>query len=134
MDTGSEQMEAWAQAQLVRIHSAALNAMTEIGGLAVDSLVERLNTPFPPASIEGEDPHRRSGLLSAGVSFTVEDLEDQITTYIISDREGSGNIPLWLDEGTSRGLAPRRYFQRTREEWEQKLEPTFEELFWGNMA
>lgn len=107
----------------IRVHNAMVATVTECGGLCVDELVQRLNTPYPPASEPDEDPHRRTGNLSAGVASEVEESSDGAMAIVSSSRAGGDeNIPTYLEYGTSRGLAPRRYMQRTLEEWEGKFE------------
>jgi hypothetical protein len=106
-------------------------AMNEIGGLVSDELIQRLNTPYPPSSVGGEDPHRRTGQLSAGVRFSVDEIGSEIITNVVSERYGGDpNVPLFLNSGTSK-MAPRPYMTKTEEEWQQKFPITFEELFWS---
>ncbi len=107
--------------------------MGEIGGLAIDSLIQKLNIPYPPASVANTDPHRRTGQLSAGVRYRLEDSTGHVTAYIISTRESRPMVPIFLEDGTVY-MAARNYMKRLGQEWADKLPSVFVETFWGKMA
>src|SRR4051812_42696289 len=95
------QMQDWIASEKAAIRSAEVQAMNEVGGLVSDELIQRLNTPYPPASIENEDPHRRTGQLSAGVSWNTNEFDFGVVTNVVSARDGGDpNVPLYLEEGT----------------------------------
>lgn len=128
------QLETWITETKGKIRSAEIATMSEIGGLITDELIQRLNIPWPPASVEDEDPHRRTGQLSAGTKWSTDEFDFGVVTNVVSSREGGDpKIPEYLNSGTSI-MAPRRYMDRTQEEWETKFPETFEELFWGYYA
>jgi hypothetical protein len=83
-------------------------AMNAVGDEIVDVLHEMLDVNYPPASVEGEPPHHRTGALQRGVSQeTFPGSEDTITTTVMSIREGTPGVPEVLEGPLNRPYMSR---------------------------
>lgn len=125
-------------------HRAALvKTMEDIGSAIEAELQERLNEAWPPASLPGESPHRRTGLLRAGAGHQTDESEAGVTETIYSSRGGGDpNVPTYLEFGVqgranyavrlgrradidrgsrSGGMAARPFMQPVRDAWNEVL-------------
>lgn len=112
-----------------RVRGAILVTANEIGGLVADELIQQLNTPYPPASKPGTDPHRRTGNLSAGIAHHVYEIGNGFTIMVTSSRaEGDENVPTYLEFGTEK-MGARGYMTRTAEDWATRFEDEAARVF-----
>jgi hypothetical protein len=117
-----------------RLHRAALSAVTEVGGRIQDSLHERLNVAYPPASAPGESPHRRTGNLAAGVTLNVtEDDQGVLAEVHYTRANGDPSIPAWLEGGTSK-MRARPAVVPEYEKWQELAPPAIAELMIQEMT
>lgn len=106
----------WNGDQWFARHREALEAaMNQIGNQIVLETHESVNTPYPPASEPDEPPHRRTGLLAAGIRQDTTSDTSSVTTQIQSSRVG-GMVPIYLEFGTSK-MEPRPYMGPMKEKW-----------------
>jgi hypothetical protein len=72
----------------------------------LDKLRDLVGTQFPPSSVPGEFPHRRTGGLQDGLNETTEIDEGGVQSTFSSSRvEGNPLVPVYLELGTSRMAA-----------------------------
>lgn len=119
-DDGLEQFAANAR-------SAIVSACEEIGGLGEDDMREQLSTAYPPASEPGAYPNRRTGQLAAGATHSVDESEVGVELVVEVQRNGSSEVPFFLDNGTSKML-PRPISALSREKWESKMQSLLPDL------
>jgi hypothetical protein len=106
-----------SQVVRLRLKQALLEALQEIGGRIEDSIAAKISDAYPPASVPGEQPHRRTGALRAGLSHSADytDHGAQVTIYVV--RDGADPlIPVHLEFGT-KFMAARPFMQPARDEW-----------------
>lgn len=66
----------WHGKQVLRhVNRLTAEYLLDIGLLAQQTLMDRLNTPYPPASRPGEFPHRRTGRLRQSVGVEPNTVE-----------------------------------------------------------
>jgi hypothetical protein len=74
-----------------------LAALEALGDRVVDEIKADLDTPWPPSSVSGEAPHRRTGTLQANVEHVtlVDDATMLPSLTVMSDRppQGPGDDP-----------------------------------------
>lgn len=128
-----QQLETILASQKDRIHSGILSAANEFGEIVTDDLKHRLAEPYPPASTENTDPHKRTGLLQEGSYYFLDEDLYGLTLYVVSSRESRPGVPFWLEKGNSR-IEPRNYMARLLEDWNDKASETVEELFYKAFA
>lgn len=84
--------------QIARITRAALE---EAGSVLVEQVRQEISVAFPPASDPATPPHLRTGDLSAGIRFSVDQFWDGVSLTLISEAPHS----IFLRDGTSRMAA-----------------------------
>lgn len=103
---------------VTRFRTLATSALDQFGQRVTNDIRERLSIQYPPASLPGEDPHKRTGRLREGIHHEIESSAEGLAMSVLSERSGGNpNVPLFLNEGTSK-MKPRPYAQMTRDKWE----------------
>lgn len=94
-----------------RLRDAVAQTLNEQGEKLTDQLRQDLATPFPPASSPGEEPHRRSGELAAGIGHHIEAAPGGVRLVVHSARPpgaDDANVPAALEFGGANN-EPRPY-------------------------
>lgn len=116
------------------VREAIVAASREMGRLIVQSTRERISIAYPPASVPGESPHRRTGELMNGVGFEVEAAFFGVETTISSSRGvDDPRVPQFLEFGTKKIGGPRPYMQPEFDKWEQQLPDVLPDLIRSNL-
>src|SRR4051812_38249855 len=118
-----------SQVVRVRLKQALLETLQEVGGRIEDSTAEQLSDSYPPASEPGEEPHRRTGALRAGISHSADytDHGAQVTIFVV--RDGADPlVPVHLEFGT-KFMAARPFMQPARDEWAGVLPGILPQLY-----
>jgi hypothetical protein len=84
-------------------------AMEALGIRCAGMVTQELDTPYPPASVPGESPHRRTGNLQSGVEHTESESDATATTTIRVTRAKASpsdgdNVPIILEEYLDRPI------------------------------
>lgn len=94
MDTISAMGNKFMESRLPR-------AMEALGIQSAASISVSLDTAYPPASLPGEAPHKRTGNLRAGVDYrTFSDGNDFYCVVSSSRAQGDPDVPVFLEFGT----------------------------------
>jgi hypothetical protein len=81
-----------------QFRSLLASALEDVADKSVQNVKERISTKYPPASVEGEAPHLRTGKLKEGVHRDEAIASTgRIEVDIISDRAGTPNVPSVLE-------------------------------------
>lgn len=96
----------------------------------VDAVKDSMGAPGPnPPSLPGNPPNRQTSLLYQGVTYDLA--TDGHVAWVISKREGTGEVPAYLEFGT-RNMAERPYmrpgYALTRDRFRQIAEKTYKEV------
>lgn len=79
--------------------AALVGAVQDVAEDSVQNIKNRLSTPYPPASQQGEAPHRRTGKLREGVKIEgVTTGSGRVEATIISGRAGTPQVPAILED------------------------------------
>lgn len=107
----------WNGGRAKWIVRAAIADGLERAGEHVKRTMKRLvNVPFPPASVAGESPHRRSGDLYKSLSVWI----DRKSLKIWVGPSDAVDYGFYLEEGT-RYMDARPYIQKALEEEKTKV-------------
>lgn len=100
-------------------------AMEALGIKAAAMVSTSIDEPYPPASSQGNPPHRRTGNLRAGVDH----IDGPDSTTIKSSRaEGNPLVPKFLEFGTSR-MAARPYMRPVQNQGDALVSETMKRAF-----
>jgi hypothetical protein len=83
---------------LAQFKAVLQSALEDVASDSVENVKARISTKYPPASVEGEAPHLRTGKLKEGVHRDEAIASTgRIEVDIISDRAGTPNVPSVLE-------------------------------------
>lgn len=86
----------------------------------VAAIQNDLSTDYPPSSVPGESPHRRTGNLWRGVSARVVRTRDAVEMIIRSERVGGNpDVPFYLNFQMN-----RPYFSKAEIDVQNNFAPT----------
>lgn len=110
-----------------QIEAIALGVMNEAGPDIVTDLQQRLGTAYPPASIKGESPHKRSGDLQGSVNYLVE-VAGAIITLTIAAGGPEAPYAVFLEPPAA---LDRPFMAPTLSEWAPILVQRLQDAFGG---
>lgn len=113
-----------------RHRQAVVKTLDDIGTNAESNLRDRLAVLYPPSSVRGESPHKRTGLLQAGVAHQTEEEDGVITMTVTSNRAGGNpKVPIYLE-----GKMDRPYMQPEKDAWEEVIPDELRDGIQGNLS
>lgn len=140
-DFGSVEVISFTESVIAHHRQATVKTMEDIGSLIEVDIKERICEPWPPASLPYNYPHRRTGLLRAGIGHDTSEEPDAVVETIYSSRAGGDPmVPVYLEGGTDGprifevrlgvrrsidrgrgGMAPRPYMTPAMNDWAPRL-------------
>ena len=107
-----------------QIDAVILSVCHQAGEDMVADIQSEISAAYPPASQPHNPPHRRSGNLHDGISFTLEQTGPVILLIVVS----TAFYSRFLEDGTGR-MADRSFMGPAQERWTPVIYQRFTEAF-----
>lgn len=95
-----------------QIDAIVLHALDQLGDEIARGIQEEIQVAYPPASVAGEPPHRRTGNLANLISYTVGQFGSVYVLNVLSEASYSK----YLEDGTDR-MGARPFMVPALEKW-----------------
>jgi len=109
------------------VRSAIADGLERAAAVVKRTMRRLLNTPYPPASVAGESPHKRTGNLQGSIDVWVnrKTLQVYVGPAEIGSKGKPANYGLWLEFGT-RKMDPRPFMKRALVQEQTRVKNTLE--------